>query len=186
MLISTYGSYGEIQQPVSNAPGASAYPYLYTGQFYDTFIQAYDYKARLFSPALGRFLQPDPIGMTDDVNPYSYAGNEPTDGRDPSGTERLNSVPATMPITAGRSIVYALMDASLHDGQSAKPTNFFAAAAAVTGPAMLAGYEAAPWLVTPHTAFVISRIGAALYQENTSLYFNLYDGKNLGSFRLKR
>ena len=86
VLTRTYGPYGEIQQPVTAVPGASAYPYLYTGQYYLSVIGAYDYKARTYSPTQGRFLNPDPIGPADDINLYGYTHNDPVNGSDPLGT----------------------------------------------------------------------------------------------------
>ncbi|HEV7368447.1 polymorphic toxin-type HINT domain-containing protein [Arenibaculum sp.] len=42
-----------------------------------------NFGARVYDPALGRFLTPDPAGQFD--NPYSYAGNDPFGHADPDG-----------------------------------------------------------------------------------------------------
>ncbi|MFA6100525.1 MAG: RHS repeat-associated core domain-containing protein [Patescibacteria group bacterium] len=47
----------------------------------------YDYKARMYSPTLGRFLQTDPIGYGDGLNWYNYVRADPVNATDPSGLE---------------------------------------------------------------------------------------------------
>jgi len=57
----------------------------YTGQWHDEDTGLYYYKARWYSPWLGRFLQPDPAGDADGPNLYAYVGNDPINLSDPTG-----------------------------------------------------------------------------------------------------
>ena len=59
----------------------------YTGQTWLAELGMYYYKARIYDPYLGRFLQTDPVGYKDDLNLYAYTHDDPIDGTDPSGLE---------------------------------------------------------------------------------------------------
>ena len=81
-----YQAYGE-------HPGLTSGSYRYTAQRFDPETAGssaepsglYDYRARIYSPTLGRFLQPDPAGYVAGTNLYAYVNNDPLDNTDPSG-----------------------------------------------------------------------------------------------------
>ncbi len=62
----------------------------YTGQAWLPEIGLSYYKARMYSPTLGRFLQTDPIGYGDGINWYDYVGGDPVNRTDPLGLEGCN------------------------------------------------------------------------------------------------
>jgi RHS repeat-associated protein len=58
----------------------------YTGQIWDSYAGLYNYKARWYDSATGRFFQQDPIEFAaGDANLYRYVGNGPTNATDPTG-----------------------------------------------------------------------------------------------------
>jgi RHS repeat-associated protein len=62
-------------------------PYMFTGRRYDSETSLYYYRARMYAPDIGRFLQPDPIPgqYVFTVNTYMYVSNNPVNFVDPSG-----------------------------------------------------------------------------------------------------
>ena len=80
---SSYDPYGNRQN--SNAAYASRFGY--TGQIELPDVELKYYKARFYTPVLGRFLQSDPIRYQAGMNLYGYVLGDPVNFNDPLGLQ---------------------------------------------------------------------------------------------------
>lgn len=95
--------------------------YGYTGREPDETGLIY-YRGRYYDPAIGRFTQPDPIGLQGGMNLYAYVNTNPVNYTDPWGLTPLN-VDVNTTLTFNNSYFNASFDASggLNSGRQTLP-----------------------------------------------------------------
>lgn len=98
-VATSINSYDEYGIPRSSNAGR----FQYTGQAWLSELGMYSYKARVYSPTLGRFAQTDPAGYPDGPNWYNYVNADPVNKTDPTGLagecEDIGVCSSTPPIT---------------------------------------------------------------------------------------
>lgn len=84
-----YDAYGKVtiyDNSYTQLPSSAiGNPYMFTGREYDQETGLYYYRARYYSPTLGRFLQRDPLGYVDGMHLYEYVKNNGVNRIDPLG-----------------------------------------------------------------------------------------------------
>jgi RHS repeat-associated protein len=98
--IHKYGPYGEPKNS-SDQESWTGSRFGYTGQTAIPEARLYYYKARIYDPAFGRFLQTDPIGTKDDLDLYAYVAGDPINRTDPSGMAKGDVTGTGVSGTAG-------------------------------------------------------------------------------------
>lgn len=86
----TYTAYG-----LPSVPSGVGNRFFYTGLDFDFTTKLQYSRHRVYRPNLGRFVQPDPAGLSASVNLYEYANNNPLRFSDPLGlmtTEQADAV----------------------------------------------------------------------------------------------
>jgi RHS repeat-associated protein len=69
-------------RPLSLGTASAKPPRLWPGA---SGARVYYYKARVYDPLTGRFLQTDPVGYSADLDLYTYVEDDPLDKEDPTG-----------------------------------------------------------------------------------------------------
>lgn len=104
-----YDAFGKVTviDASTNATADSSFfgnRFLYTGREWIAEAGLYDYRNRVYSASLGRFLQTDPIRFAaGDVNIYRYVGNMAVSLRDPQGLATVNNNTSS-PVTVSGNV----------------------------------------------------------------------------------
>jgi RHS repeat-associated protein len=99
--------------------------FLFTGREWLGDLKLYDYRARMYQPELGRFMQPDPKEFgAGDYNLYRYCHNDPVNRMDPTGEY---DVKVELVFTLGGAAIGALAQ-GISDGFSGTRQDYYGAA----------------------------------------------------------
>jgi RHS repeat-associated protein len=81
--------------PFGGSSGSALTHYLYAGREFDSATGLLYFRARYYSPQLGRFISEDPLGFNGgDTNVYAYVGDDPLSLSDPLGLQSAGTTTA--------------------------------------------------------------------------------------------
>ena len=112
-----YGPYGELIRGCG--PTNMTNPFRFATKYWDSETDLVYFGQRYYSPSLGRFLSPDPIGTDGGLNLYAFVGNNPINQIDPLGqfalldtlfTESAQFTEKTAELARGGTIVRRVRD----------------------------------------------------------------------------
>ncbi|MDC4669052.1 RHS repeat protein [Acinetobacter baumannii] len=92
---------------VGNPTGSITFNLRFPGQYYDVGTNQFYNHNRFYNPELGRYMEPDPIGLEGGLNPYAYAGSNPVMNTDSTGL-------CPMCLAAGGSLLETIAGYSLN------------------------------------------------------------------------
>ena len=160
----TYDPFGN----VTIGGASNANPYQFTGRENDR-TGLYYYRARYYSPALQRFISPDPA----ETEPsYVYAGNDPVMYGDPSGDYALTPIPPDYLIFEVGNVVYNETSTlfgpqpNLSFGRTDLASALFNGSELFGKNLCQTGYIQAPFTCAPPDLTILSPIGASIYQDS--------------------
>ena len=89
--------------------------FLFQGREYDYATQLYYFRNRWYEPETGRWLSPDPIGISGGLNLYAFCGNDPVNFVDPWGLAHFGTRPLDCPGGRFFNFLYKVMPKPIRD-----------------------------------------------------------------------
>ena len=85
-----YDAWGNVLESSVSVPALADNRYLFQGREYSWLTGLYNFRARWFDPATGRWLSKDPIGISGGIALYEFCDNSPICLTDPVGLDPLS------------------------------------------------------------------------------------------------